>query len=161
MLKNPTIKKQNGKTYLDNKGTKNYTAKDRVVKNALKNISFSVDLAGVDLVEELHHYKGIKNYCVVFRRWGVEWCVPAAVDVKQPLPCRKTNDGQSFIKHNIHKKNINAIKRNVQYKKNNIFRYIKSFLPAKSSVKVMISWYTPCPRMFFIMVRDIRGLLRP
>lgn len=36
-----------------------------------------------------------------------------------------------------------------------------SFLPANSRVKMMISWYTPWPKMFFIMVREMRGLLRP
>lgn len=33
--------------------------------------------------------------------------------------------------------------------------------PAKSSVKMMTSWYTAWPRMFFIMVLEMRGLLRP
>lgn len=34
-------------------------------------------------------------------------------------------------------------------------------LPAKSRVKMMTSWYTAWPRMFFIMVLDMRGLSRP
>lgn len=40
-------------------------------------------------------------------------------------------------------------------------RFSYSFLPAKSRVKMMTSWYTPWPRIFFIIVREMRGLLRP
>lgn len=34
-------------------------------------------------------------------------------------------------------------------------------VPAKSRVKMMMSWYTAWPRMFFIMVLEMRGLSRP
>lgn len=44
-----------------------------------------MDLAGVDLVEKLHHHEGIEHNGVVFRRWGVEGCIPAAVNVKYLL----------------------------------------------------------------------------
>lgn len=33
--------------------------------------------------------------------------------------------------------------------------------PANSRVKMMTSWYTAWPRMFFIMVLEMSGLLRP
>lgn len=33
--------------------------------------------------------------------------------------------------------------------------------PMNRRVKMMTSWYTPWPRMFFIMVREMSGLFRP
>lgn len=36
-----------------------------------------------------------------------------------------------------------------------------SLVPTNSRVKMMTSWYTPCPRMFFIMVREMSGLFLP
>lgn len=74
--------------YLDNEGTKDNSTEDEVVEDAFKDIPFTVNLAGIDLVEKLHHYKGIEDNSVVFGRWGVEGCVPAAVDVKQFLSYR-------------------------------------------------------------------------
>ncbi len=71
--------------YLDNKGTKDDTAEDQIVEDAFKDVPFTVDLSGVDLVEKLHHYKGVEDDGVVFRRWRMEGGVPAAVNVKQFL----------------------------------------------------------------------------
>lgn len=51
-----------------------------------------MDLAGVDLVEKLHQYKGVEDNSVVFRRRGVERRVPAVVDVKQFLSYRNESD---------------------------------------------------------------------
>lgn len=69
--------------YLDNKGTKDNSTEDWVVKDAFKDIPFTVDLAGIDFIEKLHHHKGIEDNGVVFRRRGLEGCIPAAVNVKQ------------------------------------------------------------------------------
>lgn len=57
-----------------------------------------MDLAGIDLVEKLHHYKGIEDNSVVFRGWGVEGRVPAAVNVKHFLTCR--NSQREFVRMN-------------------------------------------------------------
>lgn len=84
--------------YLDNEGTKDNTTEDKVVEDAFKDIPFTMDLAGVDLVEKLHHYKGIEDNGVVFRRWGVEGCIPAVVDVENFLSCR--NSQGEFVKIN-------------------------------------------------------------
>lgn len=84
--------------YLDNEGTKDNTTEDKVVEDAFKDIPFPVDLAGIDLVEKLHQYKGIEDNSVVFRRRGVEWCIPAVVDVKQLLSYRSRQ--REFVKIN-------------------------------------------------------------
>ncbi len=87
-----------GLLYLDNEGTKDNTTEDKVVEDAFKDIPFAVDLAGIDLVEKLHHHKGIEDNGVVFRRWGVEGCIPAVVNVKQFLSYGNSQRG--FVKLN-------------------------------------------------------------
>lgn len=52
--------------HLDNKGTKDDTAKYQVVKDAFENVPFAVNLASVDLIEKLHHHKGVEDNGVVF-----------------------------------------------------------------------------------------------
>lgn len=52
-------------TYLDNKGPKYDGAEDHVFEDALKNVSLTVDLSSVNLVEELHHYEGVEDDGVV------------------------------------------------------------------------------------------------
>lgn len=81
------IKQNFNLRYLDNEGSKNNTTEDGVIEDAFKDIPLAVDLAGVDLVEQLHHYKRVEDDGVVFGRWRVKGCVPAAVDVKQFLSC--------------------------------------------------------------------------
>ena len=44
-----------------------------------------MDLAGVDLVEELHHDEDVEDDCVVFGRRGVQGHVAAIVDVEDFL----------------------------------------------------------------------------
>lgn len=44
-----------------------------------------MDLAGIDLVEELHHDKDVEDDGVVFRRWWMERGVPAAINAKEFL----------------------------------------------------------------------------
>lgn len=92
IMSHPPHLQKNKKTYdcrkicssfhLDNEGTEDDAAEDQVVKDALENVPFSVNLASVDLIEKLHHHKGVEDDGVVFRRRGVEGCVPATVDVK-------------------------------------------------------------------------------
>lgn len=93
------LKKQNNKKklvaeassllYLNNEGTKDNTTENEVVEDAFKDIPFTVDLSGIDLVEKLHQYKSVEDDGVVFRRRSVEGCIPAAVNVKQFLSCGK------------------------------------------------------------------------
>lgn len=78
--------------YLNNKGTKHNSTEDGVVKNALKDIPFAMDLAGVDLIEELHHDKSVEDNGVVFRGWCMKGCVPAAVNIEHFLPCRTVTE---------------------------------------------------------------------
>lgn len=80
-----------GLLYLDDKGAKDNTTEDKVVENSFKDIPFTVDLAGVDLIEKLHHHEGIEDNGVVFRRWGVKGCIPAAVNVKHLLSYRSSD----------------------------------------------------------------------
>lgn len=54
-------------SYLQSKGSQYNAAEDGVPVNALKHVPFTMDLPGVDFVEELHHDKHIKHNGVVFR----------------------------------------------------------------------------------------------
>lgn len=80
--------------YLNNKGTQDNTTEDWVVEDAFKDIPFTVDLTGIDLIEKLHHYKGIEDNGVVFWGWGMEGCIPATVNVQQFLSYR---GGKKYI----------------------------------------------------------------
>ncbi len=51
--------------YLDYKGPEYDGAEDQVIKDALKNISFAMDLSSVNFVKELHHHKCVKEDGVV------------------------------------------------------------------------------------------------
>ena len=46
-----------------------------------------MDLAGVDLVEELHEHEGVEDDCVVLGRGRVQRGVAATVDVEDLLAC--------------------------------------------------------------------------
>lgn len=56
-----------------------------------------MDLAGVDLIEQLHQHERVEDDGVVFRGWRVKRGVPAAVDVKQFLSCRVGGGGPNII----------------------------------------------------------------
>lgn len=55
--------------YLDGKGAQHDGAEDGVPEDAIKDIALAVDLAGVDLVEELHHDEGVEDDGVVLGGW--------------------------------------------------------------------------------------------
>lgn len=58
-----------------------------------------MDLAGVDLVEQLHQHERVEDDGVVFGGRRVEGGVPAAVDVEQFLPCgREETVGVTMVK---------------------------------------------------------------
>lgn len=78
------------KAYLHNKGSQDNGAEDGVVENALKDVPFSVDLASVELVEDLHEDECVEHNGVVFRGWSVKRGVPARVDVEHLLTYKRT-----------------------------------------------------------------------
>lgn len=107
-------KVNNSLLYLDNEGTKNNTTEDKVVEDAVEDIPFAMNLAGIDLVEKLHHYKGIEDNGVMLRWWSVEWCIPAIVNVKQFLSYGAVFR-EIFVKingfiHDAHKKSTGSVK---------------------------------------------------
>lgn len=53
-----------------------------------------MDLASVDLVEQLHEDKGVEDDGVVLRGRGVERSVAATVDVKDALACTVKRGGR-------------------------------------------------------------------
>lgn len=57
--------------HLADERAQDHTAEDEVAEDACKDIPLSVDLAGVDFVEELHQHKGVENNGVVLAGWGM------------------------------------------------------------------------------------------
>lgn len=54
-----------GAGYLDGESAKNDGAEDGVPEDPVKDVALAVDLAGVDLVEKLHHDEGVEDDGVV------------------------------------------------------------------------------------------------
>ena len=73
------------RTCLQDEGSQDHTAEDGVGVDALEDVPLPVDLAGVDLVEQLHHDEDVEDDGVVFGRWRVQWRIATAVDVKDLL----------------------------------------------------------------------------
>ena len=74
--------------HLHGEGPHHDGAEDGVGEDAVEHVPLSVDLAGVDLVEELHEDEGVEDDGVVLRGRGVQRGVTAAVDVENALACR-------------------------------------------------------------------------
>lgn len=72
---------------LDAEGAQHNAAEDRVAKDAIKHIPLSMDLASIDLIEELHEDEGVEDDCVVLRGRRVKWSITPAVNVKDLFPC--------------------------------------------------------------------------
>lgn len=77
-----------GAWYLDGEGAQHNGAEDGVPEDAVKDVALAVDLAGVDLIEELHHDEGVEDDGVVLGRRRVQGRVPPAVDVEEKVPCK-------------------------------------------------------------------------
>lgn len=73
------------RSYLQGEGPQYDAAEDGVPVDALEHVPLSVDLPGVDFVEELHHDEHVEHDGVVLRWWRVEGGVAAAVDVEKRL----------------------------------------------------------------------------
>ena len=84
-------------SHLHAERAKDDAAEDGGGEDAVEDVPLAVDLAGVDLIEELHQDKGVEDYGVVFRGWGMEGCIPAAVHIKDPLPCRIVRDIELIV----------------------------------------------------------------
>ena len=92
--RSPSLK---ASAYLHSKGAKNNSAEDGVPEDTIEDVSLSVDFAGIDLVEELHHDKGVEDDGVVLRWRRVERSITAAVDVKDLLAYRGRKMSFSLI----------------------------------------------------------------
>lgn len=80
-------------TDLHGEGSQDDGAEDGISKYAIKDVSLSVNLAGINLVEKLHEDKGVEYYSVMFRGGWVEWSMAAAVNVENALAWRGRNMG--------------------------------------------------------------------
>lgn len=75
---------------LQDEGSQDDAAEDRVPVDAIEDVPLSVDLSSVDLVEELHHDKDVEDDGVVFGGWRMEGGIAAAVDAEELLSCGKS-----------------------------------------------------------------------
>ena len=73
------------RTCLQDEGSQDHTAEDGVAVDALEDVPLPVDLAGVDLVEQLHHDEDVEDDGVVLRGRRVQRGVAAVVDVEDML----------------------------------------------------------------------------
>lgn len=64
-------------------------AEDGVVEDPLKDIPLAVNLAGVQLIKDLHEDEGVEDDGVMLRRRGVKRSVPPVVDLKHLFTCEK------------------------------------------------------------------------
>lgn len=71
--------------HLQSKGSHHNEAEYGVAINSLEHVSFTMDLPGIDFIEQLHHDKHIKDDGVVLRWRRVEGSVAAAVNAKDLL----------------------------------------------------------------------------
>lgn len=55
--------------YLQDEGSHNHATEDGVTVDGLEDVPFSVDLPGVDLIEQLHHDEHVEHDGVVLGRW--------------------------------------------------------------------------------------------
>lgn len=71
--------------YLNGKCSQDNSAKNGISEDAIEDVPLAVDFAGVDLVEELHHDKGVEDDGVVLRRRGVKRGIPPTVNLEHFL----------------------------------------------------------------------------
>ena len=74
------------KTHLHCKRSEYYAAKYGVSEHAVKHVPLAMDLAGVDLVEELHEDEGVEDDGVVLGGGRVQGSITPVVNVENPLP---------------------------------------------------------------------------
>lgn len=85
---------QNKPSHLHGEGPQDDGAEDGVGEDAVKDVSLSVNLASVDLVEELHQDEGVEDDGVVLRGRRVKRSVAATVDVEHALAWKAEEEGR-------------------------------------------------------------------
>lgn len=96
--------------YLWSEGSEDDGAEDGVSEDTLKNVSLSMDLAGIKLIEDLHEDKSIEHDGIVLRGRGVKRGIPATVDVKQRLTCKE--DQRSLNMKSVYFSKMLILKKN-------------------------------------------------
>lgn len=66
---------------------------DRVVDDPFEDVPLPMNLAGVELIKELHQDKGVEHNGVVLGGRGVQGRVPAIVYIKYLLTCERQGRG--------------------------------------------------------------------
>lgn len=89
-------------SYLQGEGPQYDAAEDGVPVDALEDVPLSMDLPGVDFVEELHHDEHVEHDGVVLRRRWVQGTVTAVVDVEKLLTW-ETKWEKPFSETDLHK----------------------------------------------------------
>lgn len=56
-------------SHLDDKSAQDYRAEDEVAVDACKDVPLSMDLSGIDFIEELHQHKGVEDDGIVLAGW--------------------------------------------------------------------------------------------
>lgn len=72
--------------HLSRERPQHHRAEDGVAVDGLEDIPLTMNLAGIDLIEQLHHDEGVEDNGVVLGGRGVERGIPATVNVKKLLP---------------------------------------------------------------------------
>lgn len=91
LLKKKRKDKREIKTYLHCKGPQNDGAENGIGEYSSKDISLSMDLASVNLIEKLHEDEGVKNDGVVLRGRRVQWSIATTVNVKHMFSWKVKN----------------------------------------------------------------------
>lgn len=74
--------------YLDSKGAEYNCAENGISEYAVEHIALSVDLTGIDFIEELHQNECVEDDGVMFRWRGVQGGIPSTVDIKDSFSCK-------------------------------------------------------------------------
>lgn len=82
--------------YLNCKSAQNNGAENGISEDAVKHVPLSMDLAGIDLIEELHHDECVEYNGVVLRWRGMQRSISAAVNIKDLLTWTE-NTTQNYL----------------------------------------------------------------
>lgn len=76
------------RAHLDSEGAQHNGAEDGVAEDAPKDVALAMDLARIDLVEELHEHEGVEDDSVMLRWRRVQRRISPTVDVEEDLSCK-------------------------------------------------------------------------
>lgn len=74
-------------TYLHNKCPQNNRTEDSIVKDAFKNVSFTMNFSGINFIKKLHHHKCIKYNSIMLWRRSMQRCISSTIDIENFLTC--------------------------------------------------------------------------